>query len=184
MTLFKKKSYLIFMALALIIVGFFVYYFISVSGQILEIKLKSVTVHDIMDFRENRDTLKARGLSSEQIEDILTHPDQYRTVSYHFELKNPSTMAMVSNMKVEPQLSAEMQKRLVWVDKRFAIRPYVLPSKTNLDGVYLMVKLEKNDTDQKLLELAKKDRFLITGQKASRLFKHGSVSIQVEYAGK
>jgi len=47
-----------------------------------------------------------------------------------------------------------------------------------------MVKLEKNDTDQKLLELAKKDRFLITGQKASRLFKHGSVSIQVEYAGK
>ncbi|SFJ54414.1 hypothetical protein [Thermoflavimicrobium dichotomicum] len=184
MAFLKKKRYLVLMVLTVMIVGFFVFYFISVSGQILEIKLNDIRVHDIMEFRENRDTLKAHGLSPKQIDDILNHPDKYRTISYHFELKNPSIMALVFNLRVEPQFSAETRKRLVWVDKRFAIRPYVLPSKTNQDGVYLMVKRDENDTDQKLLDMAKKDRFLVTGQKAGRLFNHGSVSIMVEYTGK
>lgn len=47
-----------------------------------------------------------------------------------------------------------------------------------------MVKKDKNDTDQKLLVMAKKDRFRITGQKAGRLFNHGPISITVEYTGK
>lgn len=180
MTLFSKKGYIILTIVVAMIIGLLAFYFISVSDKMLDIKIDEVKVFDIREFSEDEETLKERGVSSEQIDDILKHPENYRIILHSFEFKNHSKIAGAYDFRVKPKFSDGIQKRLVWTDQVFHLPPFILPSETKGDMIYIMVKMEEDDTDEKLLKMAKKDNFIITGQKASKFFEHGPISIKVE----
>ena len=174
----------IFAVIGTVIVGSLAYYFLSVSGQVLEVSWNKVRVEKMermggLDEYE----LKRKGLNVEQVQDVLAHPERYRYVIYPMTLNNHSSMTAVANMEVRAQLPEELQKRLVWIDDEFKMLPYLGPSEKRPDGVYGIYRLEEGETEQNLLDMVKKTRFTITGQKIGRLFNHGTFSITVTYSG-
>lgn len=167
-----------------VLVGFLLYYFFSVSGQVLEVTWNKVRVEKMEKIGGmNEYELKRIGLSTDQVQDILAHPEKYRYVLYSMTLTNGSNMTAVANLEVKVQMPVDLQRRLVWIDDEFKMLPYLGPAEKRPDGLYGIFTLEESDTEQTLQDMAKKTRFTITGQKIGRLFNHGTFSITVTYSG-
>ncbi len=174
----------IFVVFGTALVGFLGYYFIAVSGQVLDVTWNKVSVEEMEEIGGlNEYELKRIGLNTEQVRDILAHPETYRYVLYSMSLNNHSTMTAVANLEVEAQMPKEVQKRLIWIDDEFTSLPYLGPSEERPDGLYAIYKFENGDTERELLDMAKKTHFTVTGQKVGRLFNHGTFFIHVTYSG-
>ena len=91
-------------------------------------------------------------------------------------------MAGVVDIKFKSQLPEDLQKRVVWIDEE-SVANYLEPSEKRGEGVAAILKLEEGDTEQKILDMAKKARITITGRKMGFLFNHGTFSITVTYSG-
>lgn len=164
------------------VVGLLGYYFISVSGQVMEVTWDEVIIEKMEEMEvEDGDDIQDFGLNAEQVRDFEENPEKYRYIIFVMEFINRSNMAGVVDIKFKSQLPEELQKRLVWIQNE-PLANYLPPSESRGDGVSAIIRLEEGDTEQEILDMAKKARITITGQKVGLLKRHGSYSITVTFS--
>lgn len=179
--IFNKK--ILISAIVLILAFFalyFILYFKNVSGQILEVKLSEIAVFKVEELYTEEALLK-KGITPEQVRDILNHPDQYRDIVFRFQITNHSTAAGVGNIEIDKHLPEEAKKRLIWMEKNIN-HPVVTAAEKRPDGITAIFKLEEGDTEEDLIEICKQIRFTLKGRKVG-FFDHGTITVPIQYSG-
>ena len=160
----------------------------EITDQILEVKWLKITVSSIEEFGYTEDNLLRKGISPEQVRDILNHPDRYRDVTFSFRFSNHSTWAAVSRIEIEKHLPEEAKKRLVWMSDNLFM-PFVEPAKKERpDHLGAIFKLEEGDTEEDLMEICKQIRFTLKGEivEPDAMIddpSYGSVFVPIRYSG-
>jgi hypothetical protein len=130
---------------------------------VMQTSVSEIKVFKIQELKPTKYSLRHKGISAEKVEDILVHPEKYRYVSYKFTFKNNSPFIQTVYEKIQPSFSNEMKQKIIWHDSDIFFQA-VYPSISITDQVHLLTLIELNDneSEEQLVNLAKKDRFQIT----------------------
>ena len=90
MKIFMKIIMWVFIVLGTVVVGFLGYYFISVSGQIMEVTWNKISYKELGEVGINANDLQSIGLNAELVRDIEKDPEKYRYIVFVMKFNNRS----------------------------------------------------------------------------------------------
>lgn len=133
------------------------------------------------------------GLTSKQATDVIKHPESYRWILYSCRLNNISGIVDMIDVHAKPTFSGNTKQKVLYFSKDF-LKYQIAPREKYRGTIEVLVKMDEGDTPEKLLDMAKQDRFTISGRKYLFLsdtptnapltqFPMGSFSLEAKYEG-
>ncbi|MGF7089296.1 hypothetical protein JOD24_003179 [Kroppenstedtia sanguinis] len=176
------------MVVGLIGVYLTIYFSTPMTTKIVKAKLLNVESDEEQDY-----WVEQYSLTPKQATDIVDHPGDYKRIMYICELNNDSNIIDLIDIRTKPDFSNEIEKRALYSSKEFE-NYQIQPGQRYWEGIEVLVKMEEGDTPEKLLDMAKQDRFTISGRKYLFLsdtptnapltqFPMGSFSLEAKYEG-
>lgn len=190
---FQRRKLMIITIVALLIIGLVGGYLTLFFSTSTETKIVKVRLVEVLRDRGEEHWVEQYGLTSKQAADIVKHPENYRSIMYTCELNNTSGIIDIIDIKTNPNFSKDTKKRALYYSEE--IENYQInPGQRYRESIRVLIKMDEEDTPEKLLEMAKKDRFTISGRKYLFLsdvptnaplsqFPMGSFSLEAKYEG-
>ena len=152
-------------ACTIILVLFIILYRIFIRdiifADIVNIEVQSLTQSDVeaMESYYRYDM----ELNDNQVKDIVNKPFDYKFMKYEFSLRNVSKSKRASFIGIKPLFTKDMKKNVVGFTEKDGESPISIYPLKKFDYIkYVLIKIN-GYTDGELVELAKKDKFLVTG---------------------
>lgn len=171
----------------IVMVLFFGIYFTLLSGSPIKAKIVSINIDRVDELNMDKNEWMHRfGLNAKQAKDLLQHSERYRFIQYRCELNNTSKFVGIFGFAYQPTFSEEMKKRVLWTQKNPFSYDFP-PKKEKEETIQVLIKLKKDDDLNQVIELAKKDRFIIHGNKSISSdnpldgISIGSFSVEMKY---
>lgn len=165
--LFHKKVLFIVILSFIIFVGDFIILYHSSKYKVMEVQILEIKVFPLKEFVSSKDDLNNDTLLISDIEkeEIINDIDNYKTVFYTFKIKNNSSWLPYSIDQTKPIFSEEM-KKMVIERKYYHLLHHVnlSPGKSYIISTTTIIK-SGTLSDEEILEIARKDRFTIIGNR-------------------
>lgn len=179
MHFFRRRPMVItILSIIFFIVAFIVFYQYAVS-HVMEVELKQVEVDPLKKSVRSKDSLNMYGLNQTEKEKIINHIDDYKKVTYTFEIKNTSPLADSVYHRVQPLFSEDTRKLIVVSEKQLWFPRNIPSGESYTTYLTAIIKTAPSLSDQEILNMVSKDRFTITGGREVWSIPFGDESVTV-----